>query len=118
MRLFVSCLILVLLFGCSFQSAYPEKQDYNVTLADAVQNESFDGSKNMTINKISFSIQNNEDFAVDCDVVLKLDNDVNFSSSSGNIGILQPNIKKSVSLRFVMFSGNTSLSIIPKCKKY
>ena len=114
MRFFVLFIILVVLFGCAFQS---ENEKYDVTLADAVQNESFDESNNISINTISVIMRNNEEFAVDCSIVLKLDNITNYSLSTGKVGVLQPDIQKRVSLHFLMFSGNTSLKITPECKK-
>ena len=103
-------LLFLLLLGCSS----PGKLD--VSLLNASHNESFDKNLNKTIDTFSFIISNNEDFALDCSVVLQLSNGTNSSSKIGVVGFLDPKEKKSVSLHFDMFEGKTDLSIKPDCQ--
>ncbi|MBI5880873.1 hypothetical protein HZB90_01955 [archaeon] len=77
------CLVLLFLFGCS-----PQKLD--VSLLNASHNESFDQELNKTMDTISFIISNNEDFAIDCSVVIQLNNLTNSSAKTGSVGILNP----------------------------
>ena len=103
-------LLFLLLLGCSSSGKL------DVSLLNASHNESFDQELNKTTDTISFIISNNEDFSIDCSVILQLSNGTNSSSKTGKVGLLNPAEQKLVSLRFEMFEGKTDLSIKPDCQ--
>jgi hypothetical protein len=102
--------IFALLLGCASSS-----QKFDIKLLNASHSMEFNNATNNTIDTISFVMQNNEDFALDCDVKLELSNTTNASSKQGRVGELLPGQQKNVSLHFAMFDGKTSLSIKPDC---
>ncbi|MBW2996790.1 hypothetical protein KY349_00445 [Candidatus Woesearchaeota archaeon] len=106
-------IICIFLLGCATKA--PE--EFNVSLHSASQGEEFVQDQNKTMDIISFVIQNNEDFDLDCSVLLSLDNQTNQTSSKGTVGLLAPGEQKQVSLTFEMFYGNTDLKIEPSCSK-
>jgi hypothetical protein len=117
MRWFLLFIILALVLGCS-RSPLPEgPAKFNVSLLNASHSEEFDSGKNRTMDTISFMMANNEDFGLDCHVLSSISNGTNSSSSRGAVGVLQPGRMKNITLRFEMFSGNSSLSIAPDCEK-
>jgi len=110
MRLFFALLVFMFLVGCAAQ------QSFDVTLSNASHEDVF--VQNKTLDKISFIIQNNEEFDLDCNVLLSLNNGTNTSTRKGVVGILEPAEQKKVALSFEMFYGKTDIKIEPKCKKH
>lgn len=105
-------LIFLFILGCTPQVT----EQFNVSLIDPFHEDVFVSEQNRTLEKISFTIQNNERFDLDCGVVLSLDNITNSTSTFKHVGIINPDSQKRVSLSFEMFYGNTSLQISPDCK--
>lgn len=112
MRILILLLILALLVGCAPQA--PEK--FNVSMFNASHEDVFNPDTNRTLDTISFIIQNNEPFDLDCSVILTLDNTTTSGSKTGKVGVLQPDQQKHVSLGFEMPSGKTELQIVPDCQ--
>jgi len=116
MRIVFLFIILVLATGCSSYIS-GENTKLDISLLNASHSESFDVEKNKTIDSIAFTMLNNEDDILGCAVLLNLDNSTNVSSHRVDVGSLQPKASKKVNISFEMFSGNTSLRILPDCKK-
>ncbi len=113
MRILILFLMMALLFGCAAQ--VPEK--FNVSLMNASHEDVFNPDTNRTLDTISFIMQNNEDFALECSVNLTLDNTTQSGSKTGEVGVLEPGQKKRVSLGFEMPFGTTDLNIVPDCQR-
>ena len=114
MRIMVFLIIMLFLLGCA--AHIPDK--FNISLSNATHEEVFNPDTNKTLDTISFIMQNNEPFALDCSVILSLDNTTNSRSKTGAVGVLQPYQQKQVRLGFEMPSGRTDITIRPNCKKH
>ena len=89
---------------------------FNVSLLNASHEDVFNPETNKTLDSISFIMQNNELFDLDCSVILTLDNTTNNSSKTGSVGVLLSGEKKKVGLSFEMPFGKTDVKITPDCK--
>jgi len=116
MKLFLSMIILVLLVGCTAPVQQQEK--FNVSLLNALHEDVFISETNKTLDGISFVIQNNEHFDIDCFVFLSMDNTTNKSTQKGHVGVLTSSGKKNVSMNFEMFYGETDLKVYSECEKH
>jgi hypothetical protein len=114
MKSLLFLLVFLLLLGCTAQTP---TEKFNVSLMNASHEDAFISEDDQKLENISFIIQNNEEFDLDCDILLNLNNNTKTSSKKGAVGILQPAQKKKVSLTFEMFYGNTSMNITPRCQK-
>lgn len=108
--------LLFLLVGCAAPQPQ-ETEEFNISLHDASHSEKFSPDLNKTMDTISFVIRNNEVFALDCYVILSLDNQTNKTASKGTVGLLEPGEQKQVSLTFEMLYGTTDLKVEPSCRK-
>lgn len=113
MRVLMLILIMVFLLGCAPHAS----GKFNVFLLNATHEDVFDDETNRTLDTISFIMQNNEPFALDCSVMLTLDNTTLSGSRRGDVGVLEPGQKKMVGLSFEMPQGKTDLSIEPECQR-
>jgi hypothetical protein len=121
LRLLWLAFLLLSLIGCTAQTAKQGQQEFDVALLNATHVDTFISEENQTeekiLEKISFIIQNNEDFALDCDVLLSLNNKTHSSTKKGTVGLLRSKAQKEVSLTFEMPHGTADLSIASECTK-
>ena len=107
------------LTGCNSRSELeipPQYVKYDVSLFNATHDDVF-SKDNRTLDKISFMMRNNERFSLNCSVGLALDNSTEKTTNKVRVGLIEPDVEKSVSLSFEMPTGKTNISIKPICYK-
>lgn len=112
MRMVSLLLLALFLLGCSSQL----QKNFVVSLLHASSSPVSVAGNNESVDKVSFILQNDEAFALDCSVLVTLDNRTDSSYLRGSVGLIGPGEGKNVSLSLSMLDGKSSMSIVPDCR--
>lgn len=110
-----SLYMIITLFVLVCLTACMPEEDFDVVLSDSSDNTFFDDYQNKSLENISFTITNKEDFALGCEIFLEVKNSSNFSKKAGRVGVIGPGDSKRASFVFKMFGGESDLKIYPIC---
>jgi hypothetical protein len=112
MKVLLLCLFFMLIVGCS---SVPYEGGFNVSFSNPAHKTTADDDFS-AIDKLSFVMQNNEEFALECNVVISMDNNSVTKSKEGYVGVLDPQESKLVAVNIKMPPGASSFDIKPNCR--
>lgn len=110
---FILLLSIPLLSACS--TSQPSPTSYAVGIYNL--SESHVDSDSGPLDRLSFTVQNQEPFDLECSILMVLDHPTNSSKKKGSLGIIPAGSSKEAAFTFKMPEGDTEISFRPICAK-
>ena len=104
----------LVLTACS-PSQVTEKKEFSVAIYNLSHSHTEQSGEQM--DKLSFIVENQEIFPLDCSVLMIIDHPTEPSKKKGALGILEPGETKPGAFTFVMPDGDAKLDFKPVCKE-